>query len=113
MGVAGAVLEADPRVQQRLDALTKANGVRAERAALKKRIKAGRADSAQVLTNVPAYAETMRVFDLLMAHPYIGRVKANRICRMLNIRPSIYLHKLSKVTRDQLIDYIAQRGQRS
>ena len=65
-------------LDQRMEALRRANEIRVKRAKLKKDLKAGSAQIEMILRNPPAYVETAKVFDILMAVPKFGRVKAAR-----------------------------------
>ena len=70
----GALLEpADGRACRR------ANEIRTARAQLKRDLKAGRVSIHQLLLEPPEYLETAKVFDMLLAVPKYGRVKANKI----------------------------------
>ena len=61
-----------------MDALKRANDIRVKRAQLKKDLKVGRARIDKILINPPEYVATAKVFDMLMAVPKFGRVKAAR-----------------------------------
>lgn len=92
---------APPRsLQQRMEALRRANEVRTRRARLKKDVKAGEVDPGSVLDD-PAYA-TMKLIDLLLAVPKVGRTKANRVLVMNRISPSKTLGGLSDRQRGAL-----------
>jgi hypothetical protein len=75
-------------IQQRMDALANANVIRVRRARLKRDLKARRASVCDVLADPPAWVETMKVFDLLLAVPKIGRTKANKTLQGCVISPS-------------------------
>ena len=66
-------------LDQRMDALGRANQVRSRRAALKADLKRGATTIADVLVAPPDYLLTAKVVDLLMAAPKCGRVKSARI----------------------------------
>lgn len=102
---------ADMTQDQRLAALKRANDVRSARAMLKKDLKDKRVRIAEVLfPAIENYLETMRVLDLLVACPKIGRVKGNRICNRLAVRPSLYLSQLSQPRRQQLVEAVEGSG---
>src|SRR5450755_890567 len=61
---------------QRIDALSRANEVRTLRAQLKRDLKARRVSIGALLLNPPPYLETAKVFDMVLALPKVGRVKA-------------------------------------
>lgn len=93
--------------EHRMEALGRANRIRSARAVLKAEIKRGEQTLESVLSDIPDCMETMRVFDLLICCPKIGKVKAGVICRKLDIRPSLYLPQLSTLRRQQLLLAIA------
>ena len=71
--------QAPPRsLDQRMEALKRANDVRVRRAKLKKDLKDGRVQIESILDAPPEYVSTAKVFDMLMAVPKFGRVKAAR-----------------------------------
>jgi hypothetical protein len=93
---------------QRMEALQHANEVRSNRATLKRNLKAGRASIHDLLRNPPAYVETAKVFDMLLAVPKYGRVKANKILSTCRISPSKTIGGLSPRQRDELIASLRQ-----
>ena len=66
-------------LNQRMDALARANQIRTRRAQLKRDLKSGRLSIQTLLQNPPEYVETAKVFDMLLAVPKYGRVKVNKI----------------------------------
>jgi hypothetical protein len=90
-------------LDQRMDALNKANDVRVKRAQLKKDLKDGKAKIETILGNPPEYVETAKVVDILMAVPKFGRVKANRFLTVCKISPSKTVGGLSERQRTELI----------
>lgn len=82
----------DRSYRQRLEALTRANAVRGYRAELKRDLKAGRVHLADIIgtrdTDVDERVATMRVYDLLLAAPKVGRTKALRALRHAGVSPS-------------------------
>lgn len=93
----------DRSLAQRMDALGRANDVRMKRAALKKRIKAGKVEAGPVLWEPPQHVETMKVFDLLVTMPKIGRVKANKLLGQCRISPSKTVGGLTVRQRKELL----------
>jgi hypothetical protein len=91
---------------QRMDALKRANEIRTERAQLKRDLKAGRIGIQSLLLNPPEYLATAKVFDLLLAVPKYGRVKANRILTHCRISPSKTIGGLSERQRNELVSYL-------
>src|SRR2546422_793717 len=73
------------------------------RARLKKDLKDGRVQIDQILSNPPEYVSTAKVFDMLMAVPKFGRVKAARFLNMCRISQSKTVGGLSDRQRSELI----------
>ena len=94
---------------QRMDALQRANDVRTQRARLKRDLKAGRQPIADLLLEPPAYLETAKVFDLLLAVPKYGRVKVNKILTQCRISPSKTIGGLSQRQRAELVALMRSR----
>lgn len=88
---------------QRMDALQRANEIRSRRAQLKRDLKAGRASIHKLLLDPPEWVATAKVFDMLLAVPKYGRVKANKILTTCRISPSKTIGGLSQRQRDELI----------
>jgi hypothetical protein len=93
-------------LSQRLDALERANEVRTKRAQLKRDLKGGRCSIHSLLTDPPPYVETAKVFDMLLAVPGYGRVKANKLLAQCRIAPSKTLGGLSQRQRDDLVSLV-------
>ncbi|MDQ3648560.1 MAG: hypothetical protein M3433_08270 [Actinomycetota bacterium] len=91
---------------QRMEALARANGVRTSRARLKRDLTAGRVGIHDLLLDPPDYLQTAKVFDLLMAVPKYGRVKANRSLTHCRISPSKTFGGLSQRQRKELVGYL-------
>jgi hypothetical protein len=94
---------------QRMDALQRANEVRTARAQLKRDLKAGRQSIHQLLLDPPAYLETAKVFDMLLAVPKYGRVKANKVLTQCRISPSKTIGGLSERQRNELVSLLRRR----
>lgn len=90
-------------LDQRMDALKRANDVRVRRAQLKKDLKEGKVRIEQILGDPPDYVSTAKVVDLLMAVPKFGRVKATRFLSTCRISPSKTVGGLSDRQRAELI----------
>ncbi len=88
---------------QRMIALVRANEIRTKRAQLKRDLKAGRVAIHELLTEPPTYVETAKVFDLLIAVPKYGRVKANKVLTQCRISPSKTIGGLSPRQRAELV----------
>jgi hypothetical protein len=85
-----------------MDALDRANVVRTRRAQLKRDLKAGRAQLRALLIDPPEWLLTATVFDLLMALPRWGRVRANRVLNRCRISPSKTLGGMTDRQRREL-----------
>lgn len=90
-------------LNQRMDALARANLIRTERAQLKRDLKAGRISIHTLLLDPPEYLETAKVFDMLLAVPKYGRVKVNKILAHCRISPSKTIGGLSDRQRGELV----------
>ncbi len=90
-------------LDQRMEALKRANDIRVKRAKLKKDLKTGSAQIEGILDNPPEYVETAKVFDMLMAVPKFGRVKAARFLNQCRISQSKTVGGLSERQRAELI----------
>ena len=90
-------------LDQRMDALRRANEIRVRRAQLKKDLKSGSARIEDILRTPPAYVETAKVFDMLMAVPKFGRVKAARFLNQCRISQSKTVGGLSDRQRAELV----------
>jgi S13-like H2TH domain len=94
---------------QRMEALQRANDIRSRRAQLKRDLKAGRQPIDELLLAPPAYLETAKVFDLLLAVPKYGRVKVNKILTQCKISPSKTVGGLSERQRRELVAFMRRR----
>ncbi len=92
-------------LNERLDALSKANNVRSRRAALKADLKRGAVSIREVLASPPDYLLTAKVVDVLLAAPKCGRVKTTKIMEQCRISPSKTVGGLSERQRSELIAY--------
>jgi hypothetical protein len=86
-----------------MDALKRANEIRVRRAQLKKDLKDGRLQIEVVLRDPPEYVGTAKVFDILMAVPKFGRVKAARFLNQCRISQSKTVGGLSDRQRAELL----------
>jgi hypothetical protein len=93
-------------LQQRMDALSRANEIRTKRAQLKRDLKAGRASIHDLLLEPPEYIETAKVFDMLLAVPKYGRVKVNKVLLSCRISPSKTIGGLSQRQRTELVSML-------
>jgi hypothetical protein len=90
-------------LDQRMEALKRANDIRVRRAQLKRDLKDGRASIESVLIQPPEYVETAKVLDILMAVPKFGRVKAGRLLNQCRISQSKTVGGLSERQRAELV----------
>ncbi len=88
---------------QRLDALSRANAIRSQRAQLKRELRGGRQSIEKVLRDPPQCVHTAKVVDILVHVPKYGRVKANKVLRECRISPSKTIGGLSSRQRDELV----------
>ena len=93
-------------LNQRMDALARANLIRTRRAQLKRDLKAGRRSIHALLLDPPEYLETAKVFDMLLAVPKYGRVKVNKILAHCRISPSKTIGGLSERQRSELVSLL-------
>jgi hypothetical protein len=97
-------------LDQRMEALQRANDVRVQRAQLKRDLKAGHAHIEQILLRPPEFVSTAKVFDMLMAVPKFGRVKAARLLNQCRISQSKTVGGLSERQRTELVDLFNHRS---
>lgn len=90
-------------LDQRMEALRRANDVRVRRAQLKRDLKDGRVEIQNILASPPDYVGTAKVFDILVAVPKFGRVKAARFLNQCRISQSKTVGGLSDRQRAELI----------
>ena len=89
-------------LDQRMDALNRANEVRALRAQLKRDLKAGRVSIGALLRDPPPYLESAKVLDMLLALPKYGRLKATKVLNGCRVSPSKTFGGLSERQRIEL-----------
>ena len=90
-------------IDQRMEALRRANDIRVKRAQLKKALKSGEVSIEQILREPPDFVSTAKVFDMLMAVPKFGRVKAARLLNTCRISQSKTVGGLSDRQRQELL----------
>lgn len=94
-------------LEQRREALDKANAIRVRRAQLKRDIKARLERVPVLLLDPPEWLETMKIFDLMLAIPKVGRVKVNQILVRHRISASKTIGGLSQRQRTELVVVLA------
>ena len=98
-------------LDQRMEALKRANDIRVRRAQLKKDLKDGHGPASRtILLDPPEYVSTAKVFDMLMAVPKFGRVKAARLLNQCRISQSKTVGGLSERQRAELVELFNHRG---
>ena len=95
-------------LDQRMEALQRANNIRVQRARLKKDLKLGRVRFEEILRDPPDYVSTAKVLDMLMAVPKFGQVKAKRYLNQCRIAESKTIGGLSDRQRAELIGLFDQ-----
>jgi hypothetical protein len=93
-------------LDQRMDALKRANDIRSARAQLKRDLKAGRKSIHELLDSPPEFVLTAKVFDMLLAVPKYGRVKTNRVLNQCRISPAKTIGGLSERQRKELVSLL-------
>lgn len=92
---------------QRRLALAEANRIRSFRAAAKRHVKHGQADPVGLVLFPPEEMLTMKLDELLLQIPKVGRVKANRILFRTQCSPSKTLGGLTERQRRALAAELA------
>lgn len=69
-------------------------------------LKSGRVSIDVLLRDPPDYVQTAKVFDMLLAVPKFGRVKANKLLTKCRIAPSKTVGGLPQRQRDELIELL-------
>ena len=92
--------------EQRLRALRRANEIRSRRAKLKRDLKAGKVKVEVVLRDPPDYVLSAKAFDMILAVPKYGRVKANKVLTQCRISPSKTIGGLSERQRGELVSQL-------
>ncbi len=95
-------------LEQRLDALQRANEIRSHRSHVKRDLAAGRVSLAEVLDD-PEFASA-KVYDVLLAMRKVGRVKAGRAMHECKISLAKTCGGITDRQRALLADELAKRG---
>jgi hypothetical protein len=91
-----------------MNALRQANQVRGLRAKLKQDLREGAVRLEQILATGADYLASAEVFDLLVAVPKIGPVKAAHLLSIARISPSKTVAGLSARQRARLIELLSR-----
>jgi hypothetical protein len=103
------VIVASTRLRERrMNALRQANQVRGLRAKLKQDLREGTVRLEQILATGADYLASAEVFDLLVAVPKIGPVKAAHLLTIARISPSKTVAGLSARQRARLIELLSR-----
>jgi hypothetical protein len=94
--------------ERRMIALRRANQVRGLRSKLKQDLRPGKVRLEQILATGADYLASAEVFDLLVAVPKIGPVKAARLLTIARISPSKTVAELSERQRARLIELLSR-----
>jgi hypothetical protein len=93
----------DRDFDQRMEALAIANRIRVHRARMKVALHDGDRTVIDVLVNYEPEVDTMKVFDLLVAAPKIGKTKANAMLRACGVSPSRTVAGITDRQRGELV----------
>jgi S13-like H2TH domain len=93
-------------LDQRMEALRRANQIRSRRAQLKRDLKSGQTSIQTVIANPPEFVMTAKVFDMLMAVPKYGKVKATRFLNTCRISQGKTIGGLSDRQRTELLELL-------
>ncbi len=96
-------------LDQRMDALRRANQIRSLRAQVKKDLKSGAVSVCSVIEAPPEYVFTAKVFDIIVAAPKFGKVKATRLLNQCRISQGKTLGGLSERQRGELVELLRLR----
>lgn len=98
----------DRSLDQRMEALRRANEIRSRRAQLKRDLKSGHVSITQVIADPPDFVRTAKVFDMLMAVPKYGKVKATRFLNHCRISQGKTIGGLSDRQRGELLELLSR-----
>jgi hypothetical protein len=100
-------------LERRMIALRQANEVRSRRAKLKQHLRQGIVQLENVLAAPSDYLTTAEVFDLLVAAPQIGPVRAARLLSMAGVSQSKTVGRLSERQRGCLIELLTDQHRKT
>jgi hypothetical protein len=90
-------------------ALDCANEIRHRRSVLKEELRDGEVILGEVLIQDPDYLQTMRLWDLLLATPGVGKARADQVFRDLKYSTAIRLESIPIRRRCELLAYMRLR----
>lgn len=91
-----------------MDALHRANQIRSSRAQLKRDLKSGQVNIRDIIADPPEYVLTAKVYDMLLAVPKYGKVKATRFINHCRISQGKTVGGLSERQRNELVDLLSR-----
>lgn len=95
-------------LERRRNALRRANEIRSVRAKLKRELREGNASITALLAAPPEQLSTAKVFDLLVAVPKIGPVRATRLLSRARISETRTVGGLSAGQRSRLLELLGR-----
>lgn len=102
----GHLVDESPRRHQHLAALQLANDVRTQRAKVKRDLRSRRLTPGEILLDPPTCVQAAKVFDILLAVPKYGRVKATKVLQICRISTSKTIGGLSSRQRNELVEIL-------
>jgi len=91
-------------------ALARANEVRARRSELKADLKAGEVLLSEVLLSEADWLQGMRIREILLATPKIGKHRADRALQATWLSATIRLGRASMKSRERLLEALVERS---
>ena len=110
MGATMTATTSPGRLEQRLEALERANEIRRLRAQLKRDLKAGHKAIEEVLSRPPNYLASATILDLLIWTPKRKRTKASRVLQRCQISASRTVGELTERQRQVLLAHLQRQG---
>jgi hypothetical protein len=95
-------------LDQRMEALRRANQIRSSRAQLKRDLKSGAVNIRDIIADPPEYVQTAKVYDMLLAVPKYGKVKATRFINHCRISQGKTVGGLSERQRNELVELLSR-----
>jgi hypothetical protein len=105
----GGIVNYSPPLEQSQDALRWANEVRRRRSVLKAELRMGEQFLSEALLSEQRWMQGMRIYDLLLAVPWLGKAKARRILKAHKLSQTARLRNLSATGKQNVIRHIAER----
>lgn len=94
---------------QCLEALSRANDVRRERARIKAGLREGRLRIVDVLVDPPSEVGSMRVADLLLQVPRVGRAKASVLLKLSGVSLATQVGRMTSRQCGELVRVLGGR----